>query len=226
MIIDLHVHTARGSADSGLTTEEMIEEANRVGLEGICLTEHGAPWDQREFDAFRQDNDGLFFFNGMEVETTVGHITVFGLDKYVGGIHDPLTLRRVADAQGAFIVLAHPFRYLLQQPAYNLLFRGSKDIPQTVGEALEHPIFEVVDALEVSNGGTSPAENDFALQVARYLGKPTVGGSDAHSTNGLGRSVTVFRDRISSAAMFMEALHESRFYAAVRTAEGALLPMD
>lgn len=226
MLIDLHVHTSRGSADSGLTTEEMIEEMARVGLDGLCLTEHGGPWDKREFAAFQAQNEQGFFVNAMEVETSIGHITVYGLDQYVGGIHDPWTLRRVCDAYGGYMVLAHPFRYLLQQPAFNLLYRGQAKIPQCVEDAWEHPVFEIVDAFEVSNGGTSVPENQFALQVARILGKPTVGGSDAHSTNGLGRSVTVFEDPISDAASFMEALHASRFHAAIRTSDGALLPVD
>jgi len=226
MLIDLHVHTSHGSADSGLTAEEMVEEMARVGLQGLCLTEHGGPWDKREFAAFQQQHEDQFFVNAMEVETSVGHITVYGLDQYVGGIHDPWTLRRVADSCGAYIVLAHPFRYLLQQPAFNLLYRGSAKVPQCVDEAMHHPVFEIVDAFEVSNGGTSVAENDFALQVARYLKKPTVGGSDAHSVNGLGRSVTVFQDRITTAEGFMEALHASRFYAAIRNSDGVLLPMD
>lgn len=226
MIIDLHVHTVRGSSDSNLKTEEMIEEAARVGLHGVCLTEHRGLWDKHEFAALQQRHEQLLFVNAMEVESTVGHLTVFGLDRYVRGIHDPVTLRRAADAHGAYIVLAHPFRYLLKQPTENLLYRGERRIPQHASEVKDHPIFDLVDAIEVSNGGTSPAENAFALEVARYLGKPTVGGSDAHSTHGLGQSVTVFQDQIGDAVAFMEALRASRFHAAVRTAGGALLHMD
>ena len=222
MLIDLHVHTVRGSSDSSLKTDEMVEEAARAGLHGLCLTEHRGPWDRHELVALQQRHEGLLLLNAMEVETTFGHLTVFGLDRFVGGIHDPVALRRVADAHGAFVVLAHPFRYFLRQPEQNLLYRGQRAIPDALEAIAQHPAFALVDAIEVSNAGTSPAENALALEVARYLGKPTVGGSDAHSTHGLGQSVTVFDDPITNATEFMEALHGSRFHAAVRAADGTL----
>jgi predicted metal-dependent phosphoesterase TrpH len=222
MLIDLHVHTVRGSSDSSLKTDEMVEEAVRAGLDGVCFTEHRGPWDRHELEALQQRHEGLLLLNAMEVETSFGHLTVFGLDRFVGGIHDPVTLRRIADEQGAFVVLAHPFRYFLGLPERNLLYREQRPIPSEIEEITTHPAFALVDAIEVHNGGTSAAENAVALEVARYLGKPTVGGSDAHSTHGLGQSVTVFDDPIASARDFMEALHASKFHAAVRTPDGAL----
>ena len=36
-IFDLHVHTNRGSADSGLDPDDMFEEAKRIGLTGIMV---------------------------------------------------------------------------------------------------------------------------------------------------------------------------------------------
>lgn len=225
MILDLHVHTTRGSSDSSLKPAEMVEEAVRAGLDGLCLTEHRGPWDRHEFAALQEEHPHLFFANAMEVETTAGHITVFGLNRPGGGIHDPETLRRIADAEGAFVVLAHPFRYLLSQPTSNLLYRGELHIPQEPRDVKDHWIFDLVDAIEVGNGATAPAENEFALEVARYVGKPTIGGSDAHSTHGLGRCVTVFRDEITDGEMLLEVLRAHRFHAAVRI-DGTLHPME
>lgn len=224
-IIDLHVHTVVGSVDSSLLPQELLDEAYRVGLQGVCLTEHRGPWDKFEFDRFKKQQNNILIINAMEVETTVGHITVFGLDRYVPGIRDPWTLRKTADNEGAYIVMAHPFRNLLQKPPYNtncLLFRGWNPIPTTVEEAIKHPVFDVVDAIEVVNGGTSDAENYFAWEVAKRLGKPMVGGSDAHSTNGLGRCVTVFREAIRDQAGFLAALHAGNFYPATGLLFGEL----
>ena len=229
MIIDLHVHTVRGSCDSSLSPQDMVEEAYRIGLQGVCLTEHGGPWDRFEFSKFVKQQNGLMVINAMEVETTAGHITVFGLDGYVAGIRDPWTLRKVADQTGAYVVLAHPFRNLLHKPPYNatnLLFRGWNPLPTTVDEAIKHPIFEVVDAIEVANAGTIDAENYFAWEVAKRRGKPTGGGSDAHSTNGRGRCVTVFQDNITNQDEFLEALHAGRFYAATGLLVGELAEME
>jgi predicted metal-dependent phosphoesterase TrpH len=229
MIIDLHVHTTRGSGDSSLLPEELVEEAQRIGLEGACLTEHSGPWDRFEFHRFTSHHNGVLLIPAMEVETTVGHITVFGLNSYVPGIRDPKGLRAVADEMDAYVVLAHPFRNLLQNIPNNidnnLLFKGTGRRPQTAEDAADHPIFDLIDAIEVANGATTAAENALAVEVAQLLGKPMVGGSDAHSANGLGSCVTVFPKPITSVEEFMYALHMGDFYPATGLPGGRLKPI-
>jgi predicted metal-dependent phosphoesterase TrpH len=224
MIVDLHVHTTYGSADSNLTPQELLQEAQRIGLDGACLTEHGRPWDRFGIQQLTHELEDLLIVPALEIESTVGHITVFGLDRYVSGIRDPIELRRIADKVGAYVVLAHPFRnmFLKKPMANNLLFQGRDPMPTTVEEVIKHPIFELVNAIEVANGGNSNNENKFAWDVAQHLGKPMVGGSDAHSIHGLGRCVTVFPKRISSATQFLEALHTGNFYPATGLSLGNL----
>jgi len=225
MIIDLHVHTSRNSSDSSLSPEHMVEEARRVGLQGVCLTEHSGPWDRFEFQRFASQQHGLLLVPAMEVETDFGHITVFGMDRYLSGIRDPKELRRIADGVGAYMVLAHPFRNLFQKPPYNnnLLFKDWDHHP-TLEEVRAHPILNLVDAIEVANGGNTDDENTFALEVAQYLGKPMVGGSDAHSVNGLGKCVTVFSEQIPCQEAFVQALHAGHFYPATGLNKGNLQP--
>ena len=226
MIIDMHVHTSRGSADSNLSPLELVEEARRVGLDGVCLTEHSGPWDKFEYKLFASQHDDLLLVPAMEVESEMGHITVFGLDRYVAGIRDPKQLRRVADNSGAFVVIAHPFRNMFHKIPYNnnLLFKDWPTQPTTAEEAASHPIFAVVDAIEVANAGNTDDENLFAWEVAQVLGKKVVGGSDAHSTNGLGTCVTVFPEPIHTPEAFLEALHAGDFYAAAGLHIGNLQP--
>jgi predicted metal-dependent phosphoesterase TrpH len=226
MIIDMHVHTSRGSADSNLSPLELVEEARRVGLDGVCLTEHSGPWDKFEYKLFASQHDDLLLVPAMEVESEMGHITVFGLDRYVAGIRDPKQLRRVADNSGAFVVIAHPFRNMFHKIPYNnnLLFKDWPTQPTTAEEAASHPIFAVVDAIEVANAGNTDDENLFAWEVAQVLGKKVVGGSDAHSTNGLGTCVTVFPEPIHTPEAFLEALHAGDFYAAAGLHTGNLQP--
>ena len=177
MILDLHVHTSRGSGDSNLSPQQLVEEAQRIGLHGACLTEHSGPWDPSEVQRFAsQYRSAVLLVPALEVESELGHITVFGLDSYVEGIRDPKELRRVADDAGAYVVLAHPFRNLFNTALnrVNLIYKDSAFYPSTVEEASEHPIFRLVDAIEVANGGNSDQEKRLRLE----------GGPPSGETNG------------------------------------------
>ena len=224
MLIDLHVHTTRGSEDSGLAPEQFVEEAIRIGLEGACFTEHSGGWDRLEFQRFADEQRPLLLVQALEVETNMGHVTVIGLDGYVTGMSDVAELRQVAENAGAYMIAAHPFRRLFDQAANgaNLLFKDPARYPQTVEEAAEHPVFSLVDAIEVANGGNTDQENTFALGVAQYLGKPMVGGSDAHSHNGLGACVTAFPEAIGSEQELLEALRAGKFYPATGLRTGTV----
>ncbi|GIT45219.1 MAG: hypothetical protein Ct9H300mP11_31550 [Chloroflexota bacterium] len=75
-LFDLHIHTTKGSSDSSLTPEDMILEADRLGLRGLCLTEHSGPWDRHEFKQFAALHN-VVLIRAMEVETNYGHISGF-----------------------------------------------------------------------------------------------------------------------------------------------------
>ena len=93
-VIDLHVHTTRGSSDSSLTPEAMIVEAKRIGLKGICITEHNTLWDKSIFKEFAYRHD-MLLIRGVEVDTDMGHVLAFGLDEYVSGISKIQELRKI-----------------------------------------------------------------------------------------------------------------------------------
>ena len=217
-LFDMHIHTTRGSSDSNLSPEDMVLEAERVGLLGLCITEHSGPWDRHEFQRFSAQHN-VVLIRAMEVETDMGHILAFGLDSYTEGIYKALKLRRELDKVGGFMVSAHPFRDLFHFRPFTkpLIYKDMDYVPSTMAGASEHPLFQMVDAVEVANGGTSQRENRFALAVAQHLGLNVTGGSDAHSRNGLGRCVTAFDGEIHSADEFMNALRSSQYYPAVLT---------
>ena len=213
-IFDLHVHTVKGSSDSSLTTEQLISEARRIGLDGVCLSEHSGGWDDHEFRRVFEDS-GLVVVRGLEVDTEMGHVLAYGMHQYVGGIHRVRDLRHAADRLGAFLVSAHPFRNLFNNPPYNLnlLFRERNGRPSTPEQAALHPLFEVVDDIEVGNGANTERENAFTLEVAQILGFEGTGGSDAHSTHGLGKFATEFDGDIRSESDFVEALRTGAYRA-------------
>ena len=225
-IFDLHIHTTKGSSDSSLKPDELILEADRLGLRGLCITEHSGPWERHEFQRFASLHS-VVLVRAMEVETDMGHMLAFGLDRYQSGFHKAAELRKAADAEGGFVVIAHPFRATLTQKRREnaLLYQSVPDpLPQKPEDALSHPVFKLAHAVEVVNGGTVDEENEFAMRVALLLRMPVTGGSDAHSAHGLGKFVTTFSDEINNEQEFLAALHAGKFYPAVGLRSGKLRP--
>jgi sugar phosphate isomerase/epimerase len=221
-IVDMHVHTVRGAADSSLTPDQLIEEARRIGLTGVNISEHDRVWEPHLLEEFRE-RSGLFVSRGMEVSTDMGHMIVIGLDRYVPGIRRAAELRRVLDEVGGFMTVAHPFRHFFDP----IHFRrdGRPPFEMTPEEAAERmPVFKLVDEIEIANGGSTPRENQFALKVAKVLGKRGIGASDCHSTNGVGYFVTMFEDELRDQAHMLEQLRARRFHAAQGLAAGDLRP--
>ena len=224
-VIDLHVHTTRGSSDSSLTPEAMVKEAKRIGLKAICITEHNALWDKSKFREFAYKHD-ILLIRGVEVDTDMGHVLTFGLDEYISGISKIQELRRVILEIGGAMITAHPFRGLLDKRpnSWPLLYESSQSLPNHVDHAISHPVFGFVDAIEVANGSTVDAENIFAYRVSEKLRLPGTGGSDAHSTHGLGRCTTIFEKNIRSEKEFVEALKKGNFYASHGLRMGKVRP--
>lgn len=206
--IDLHTHTVIASPDSELSPAQIVKTAQKVQLSGAVITEHNRTWERREAQAYSEEH-GFAFIRGMEVTTDLGHILVYGLNTYIGGIHIARDLRKAVKAAGGFMIAAHPFRNLFHNPRWG--GNGRPHIP-TVQEAASLPVFDLVDEIEVLNGGTGELENFFAWQVAQHLGMKGTGGSDAHSTHGLGLRVTVFEHEVRDVENLIAELRAGRFY--------------
>lgn len=205
MILDLHIHTSWHSADSNLSPLELIQEAKRLGLDGVVVTEHDRCWDRFAARELAAEHNFLFL-RGMEVSTELGHILVYGLDEYVSGILRPERLRQVVDDVGGAMVAAHPFRRIFTRD-----FRhGKEPAPRTLEEAAQRPLFAFTDGIEVCNGGSIDRENKLAMEVCDYLGQAPTGGSDAHSDLGIGYYATQFDDTIRTEADVVAALKHGR----------------
>jgi predicted metal-dependent phosphoesterase TrpH len=218
--LDLHIHTTYGASDSQLHPEDLARIATSLDIAGVTLTEHDRVWERHALAEFGQRHSHLFISSGMEVSTDLGHILAYGLPQYVPGIRRAEELRRVADEYGAFLVAAHPFRHWFDPVTFR---RRGQEPPEMVVDKLAHmPLLQLVDGLEVLNGANTERENRFALDMAVYLGKPGTGGSDAHSTSGIGICTTVFERSLESASALVDELKAGRFHAAQRTADGEL----
>lgn len=223
--VDLHLHTTRGSADSNLSPKDLIERARAIGIGAVCITEHDNIWDLKEIAAIATDA-GVLCLRGMEVTTEMGHIGVFGLSEYVGGIYKLRELRKVVDGLGGIMVANHPFRYKLD-PRFSFINEDHEPIDPTHPErAAKLEIFRVCDAVEALNGACSEEENLFALKVARTLGLAEVAGSDSHSANSVGFVTTLLPSPVRTERELIDAIKARTTRAGRGLLDGAVAPFE
>lgn len=223
--VDLHLHTTRGSADSNLSPKDLIERAHAIGIGAVCITEHDNIWDLKEIAAIATDA-GVLCLRGMEVTTEMGHIGVFGLNEYVGGIYKLRELRKVVDGLGGIMVANHPFRYKLD-PRFSFINEDHEPIDPTHPErAAKLEIFRVCDAVEALNGACSEEENLFALKVARTLGLAEVAGSDSHSANSVGYVTTLLPSPVRTERELIDAIKARKTRAGRGLLDGVVAPFE
>lgn len=202
MRVDLHIHTSPRSPCSSIDPYELVREAGRLGLEGICLTEHQVLWAPEEVEALAS-KQGIKIFRGNEITTNQGDMLVFGLEENIRGVMAIQDLRKKVEAAGALIIAAHPFR------GFKLFGVGQLNLDME--RAAKRKAFQYTDAIEVRNGKLSDGENELAGQVAAYLGMPGTAGSDAHNLDEVGRWITVFEREIHNERELIVELRAGRF---------------
>lgn len=185
-VVDLHVHTAPLSSDSVLSLEDAARHAVELGLSTLCLTEHNNMWTSAQVRGLAERWE-IPVIRGMEVGTDVGHVLVFGVEGFRPEMCSVQRLRRIVESEGGAMVLAHPVR----EPARRL--------PWAEMPGLFH-------ALEALNGDENGVAAELVAAMARSLGMPTTGGSDAHSLAGLGRCATRFSHPVRDERSMVEAL--------------------
>ena len=163
MIIDTHLHERTFSGDSRMNLLELVSEARRKGLDGICITDH----DQMgltQYAAKIAEQENYPIFVGVEYLACEGDIVAFGIDR----LPEPhLMAQEFIDyvtARGGICISAHPYR---------ANSRGLGDMLFTL---------KGMTGAEVLNGSTTPLENRKALDTCIKTGLKQFGASDAHST--------------------------------------------
>ncbi len=202
IVIDLHVHTYPASPCSSVGVDQLIEEAKKIGLDAICLTDHNFVWNPRKVEDLRQKH-GFLILRGNEITTNQGDMLVFGLEKEINGIIRLEDLKEEVLNAGGFIIVAHPFR--------GFLVFGVGELGLTTEKARERALFKYVDAVEVLNSKVTENENKFAAEVANSLGLPVTGGSDAHEVTEVGIYGTRFSDIIRNEKDLIGALQNGHY---------------
>jgi predicted metal-dependent phosphoesterase TrpH len=196
-VIDLHVHTSPASPCASSTVEEIIGEAKRIGLNGICLTDHNYQWSPKDIKAIRERHH-FPVLRGNEITTVQGDMVVFGLDEDIQGI---ITLNELAEKVAfvdGFMIAAHPFR--------GFLTVSGDSLGLDVAKAAARPMFHLVDGIETLNSKVNENENRFCGQVAEALEMPVSGGSDAHLAEEVGVYATRFSKIIHNEDELITAL--------------------
>ena len=204
MRIDLHIHTSPLSACSYIDPQELVLEARRLELDGICLTEHQVLWEPAAVDRLSAEG-GIKIFRGNEFTTNQGDVLVFGFYEEIKELMMIQELKEMVQRAGGFMIAAHPFR--------GFKTFGIGQLQMTVEQASQRKVFDYVDAVEIGNGKLSADENEMARKVSEKLELPGTGGSDAHRIDEIATWVTVFEKNIEDEIQLVEELHAGRFRA-------------
>ena len=206
LIIDIHTHTYPTSDDSTLVPERLIEEAMRIGLDGICITDHDGFWEPGDIDELSR-RYGYLVLPGCEVTTEEGHLLVYGLDRYIFGMHRAAFVRKLVDDAGGVIVVAHPYRRNYSEQAAN----GGATYDEMLDRACSNTVFDIADAVEVLNGRGTAQENAFSQDIAARFEMNGTGASDAHRLEDLGTFATEFQRPVHTLEDLVRELAAGRF---------------
>ncbi len=183
MFIDLHCHS-KYSHDNHLEPEDVIFKAMKIGLDGVCFTEHYSFESSRPIGRMKLP-EGFLVLRGVEVSTTQGHLLVYGVENdewNLWGRNNFLELDKVIESVhslGGICIPAHPFR-------------GWESIGENVF------LYDGFDGIETHNGVNPSEKNAPAIKAAQKLGLPSIGGSDCHTLRQIGRACTEFSNHIEN----------------------------
>jgi predicted metal-dependent phosphoesterase TrpH len=189
--VDLHVHTLLGG-DASTRPEQVVPLARRVGLDGVCITEHHDYNISRPFDRIAHETE-FPIFRGMEYCSREGHLLVFGVAAGKSDLWPGLPMQHAIDwvyRKGGVAIPAHPFQTSLS------------------GRCLGNQVYtlEGIVALETINASATREENRLAANAADQMGICGIGGSDAHGPKAIGRAYTGFPSSFTTTADLVEAL--------------------
>jgi predicted metal-dependent phosphoesterase TrpH len=186
---DLHVHT-NFSRDGESSVEDILKRAEAVGLDAIAITDHDTVEGAKKALTCKTD---VLVIPGVEITTKQGHLLVLGVTEMIPTGLDVAETIAIARKLGAVLILPHPYHVWRHGVARKR--RGG---------------MLIVDAVEVFNSRyIVGSANRKATRIARRLGKPCVGGSDAHNARYVGYGRT-FVDAEPTVPAILQAIREGK----------------
>lgn len=193
MWIDCHCHT-KYSYDNWLEPVDLIRRAKALGLDAVCITEHYSYEASEPVEQVGRD-EGLLVLRGVEIATDRGHMLAYGVEDdgwNIWGRNNYLPINEVVEyinGLGGICVPAHPFREI----GLSSLLEGLLDLSGIAG-------------VETHNGGNLDSDNDLAISAAGHMRLPSLGGSDCHKTEAVGRCATEFLQPVRDMKSFIAAV--------------------
>jgi predicted metal-dependent phosphoesterase TrpH len=156
---DLHIHTTY-SFDSTIKPKTLVEKlVAHSYIKVAAVTDHDAVKGCSITRKLASAYSDILIIPAVEISTPQGDIVVLGAEEIPP---KPWTIEAVLDFardRDCVSMVVHPYR------KYGL------------GDLTRKFTF---DTVEVLNGGSSPASNKLAQNLAKLMGVPGVAGSDAH----------------------------------------------
>ena len=162
MKYDLHIHSIY-SKDSFLRPETILKVANKKGLDGIAVTDHGTIKGAVAARKINRDPD-FTVITGAEIKTECGDVVGIYLQEEIRSrLFDEVVdeIKR----QGGYTILAHPYRQYSDPEA----------------------LIDKVDLVEAFNARSKKVHNDLSYNLVLSKGKLFTAGSDAHTSFEVGR---------------------------------------
>lgn len=190
---DCHVHSHH-SKDARGTVLELAEAAAERGMHAFALTDHDTIAGHAEIaDAMKAT--GVLIVPGIEVSSAEGHVLALGVSSMIPkGQSLPDTVAMI-ERVGGLAVLAHPLR----------MFTGIGPTGLAARAAEGH-----VPAIEVVNARERLVAQDNTLRLVEPLGRPMLGGSDAHWIHDIGMAYTLLEGRPKDAAHLLRLVAKGK----------------
>lgn len=189
--LDMHVHT-HFSPDGFTDPRAVLRRAERVGLDGVAITDHD------EFDPVRhrnlQSETDLLLVPAQEVTTTDGHVLAYFIESQIESFRSVEAVVEDVHEQGGLAVFAHPYRMVEDHSEERL---------------------RIFDAIERFNARSGDPEDPFSpngrtrARLRQFDDLSVTAGSDSHLPWTVGNAWTVIESEPSVPSL-RQAILEGR----------------